>query len=69
METQTLQDAMNSFNAIRIAEGTMPAERDEQIEAWQHLIDTGLAWRLQGSFGRNAMSLIEQGVCEGPVKA
>ena len=28
--------------------------------AWQYLIDTGMCWRLQGGFGRTAMSLIEQ---------
>tara|TARA_Y100000034_G_scaffold103120_2_gene128428 strand:- start:1446 stop:1667 length:222 start_codon:yes stop_codon:yes gene_type:complete len=28
--------------------------------AWQHLIDTGICWRLQGWFGRTAQSLIEQ---------
>ena len=69
MEIQTLEDTMNSYKAIKIVEGTMPAEREEQVAAWQHLIDSGLAWRLQGSYGKGAMSLIEQGLCEGPVKA
>lgn len=69
MKIETPQDAMNTYNAIMIAEGNMPAEREEQVAAWQHLIDTGLVWKLQGSFGRGAMSLIEQGLCEGPVKA
>ena len=54
---------MNNFNAIGIAEGFMEAESEEQgIEAWQHLVDTGLAWQLQGSFGRSAQHLIDQGV-------
>jgi hypothetical protein len=36
---------------------------DEVIEGFQHLIDTGLAWQLQGSYGRAAAALIEQGLC------
>jgi hypothetical protein len=32
------------------------------ILAWQHLVDTGLAWQLQGWFGRQAASLIDAGV-------
>ena len=45
---------MTNFEAVGIAEGTESATEDQQIQAWQHLIDTGLAWSLQGWFGRNA---------------
>ena len=54
---------MDSFTATMIAEGVEEASEEKQIEAWQHLIDTGLAWSLQGWFGRTAQTLIEQGVC------
>jgi len=57
---------MTNYEAVSIAEGFCEGEnatREQQIEAWQHLIDTGLAWTLQGWFGRNAQSLIEQGIC------
>ena len=55
---------MDNYTATGIAEGFIEAESEEQvIEAWQHLINTGLAWRLQGSFGRMAQRLIEDGIC------
>jgi len=33
------------------------------VEAWQYLINTGLCWKLQGWFGREATRMIEEGVC------
>jgi hypothetical protein len=58
---------MDTFTAVGIAEGFIDSEsQDQVIEAWQTLIDTGLAWRLQGWFGRTARSLIAQGVCIDP---
>ena len=54
---------MDSFTATGIAEGFIAAESEEQvIEAWQTLVDTGLAWQLQGWFGRTARNLIDQGL-------
>lgn len=58
---------MDTFTAIGIAEGFIDADSEDQvIEAWQLLIDTGLAWKLQGWFGRTASQLIGQGVCKEP---
>ena len=36
---------------------------DDTIKMFQNAINSGLAWRLQGSYGREAMSLIESGDC------
>jgi hypothetical protein len=35
----------------------------DYLEYYQGLIDTGTAWKLEGSIGREAMNLIEQGLC------
>ena len=52
------------YDATMIAEGVQDAESEEHlIAAWQHLIDTGLCWKLQGFFGRTATRLIEAGHC------
>ena len=55
---------MDSYTAVGIAEGFVESESEEQtIEAWQTLINTGLAWSLQGWFGRTARNLINNGIC------
>jgi hypothetical protein len=55
---------MDNYTAVGLAEGFIEADDEDQVlAAWQHLIDTGLAWRLQGWFGRMANHLIEQGLC------
>lgn len=39
------------------------ATEEELIEVYQDLINSGMAWKLEGSVGRTAMSLIELGQC------
>lgn len=37
---------------------------DETVELFQELIDSGMAWQLQGCYGRTAAWLIENGLCQ-----
>lgn len=52
---------MNNYDAVMIAEGVQEADTETTRAAWQHLVDTGLAWQLQGWFGRTAITLIHAG--------
>ena len=54
---------MDNFRAVGIAEGFIETDDEaEVVAAWQHLVDTGIVWTLQGWFGRNAARLIENGI-------
>lgn len=65
IETNKLDD----YTAVGLAEGFIESESEEDvIKAWQHLVDTGLAWQLQGWFGRTANNLIEQGIINPKTK-
>lgn len=52
---------MDSFRAVALAEGFEDGTEEEILSAWQYLVDTGLAWSLQGWFGRTASALIDAG--------
>ena len=55
---------MDTIKAIDIAEGIEePKDENEFIKAWQFIIDSGMAWSLQGRFCRIAKELIEEGIC------
>ena len=54
---------MDNYTATMIAEGVQDAASEEQyVEAWQHLHDTGLAYQLQGWFGRSAVYMLQEGI-------
>jgi len=61
--TQATLNADGKFDlTTRIIEFETGEANDEQvIELFQYLVDTGLAWSLQGSYGRTAQALIEAG--------
>tara|TARA_B100000131_G_scaffold246242_1_gene239125 strand:- start:3351 stop:3542 length:192 start_codon:yes stop_codon:yes gene_type:complete len=48
-------------NMIKYENGDM--EAGEVMQFFQELIDSGLAWKLQGHYGRTANALIEEGLC------
>ena len=53
------------LDAIMIAEGASePTPQMSYIQAWQHLVDTGEAWKLQGWFGRAAARMISEGTID-----
>ena len=68
---------MTPFEATMIAEGAFDmvdattldefeSVEEAQIAAFQELINTGMAWQLQGFFGRTAAALIDAGHCTRP---
>ena len=51
-------DLFGNINAFESGE----LDDTEVIELFQHLVDTGMAWSLQGFYGRTATDLIQAGL-------
>lgn len=56
MELEPLADKIMDYEC-----GVLPPL--EIIPLFQRLIDTGIAWRLQGDYPMQAMNLIDRGFC------
>jgi hypothetical protein len=48
---------------IQYESGTI--SNDDGLRLFQNLVDTGLAWQLQGCYGRTAQSLLDDGLILG----
>lgn len=48
---------------ISYEEGYLDEEGQKRL--FQHLVDTGLVWQLQGHYGRTAKQMIEEGLING----
>jgi hypothetical protein len=61
MTDNGLNDDYDYLSAIMAFEN---GELDESatIELFQYLVDTGMAWELQGAYGRTAQALIDSGL-------
>ena len=57
-----IRSVSDAICTIELGEGT----EQDQIAAWQYLIDTGVVWQLQGRYGRAAAYLIDEGLCTEP---
>lgn len=53
------------FDVVEFIMAYECGELDDEkiIEGFQNLIDSGMVWQLQGSYGRTARALIEHGYC------
>lgn len=58
---------MNGVDAI-IAYENGDLSREQTLALFQMLVDTGVAWQLQGSYGREAKALLKAGLIREPQK-
>ena len=40
--------------------------KEQYLKVWEHYINTGLVWKMQGWYGRNAQQLLQQGLVKFP---
>ena len=61
----TMRGNKKEFDAVGFIIDFESGDLDDDaiIDGFQHLIDDGTAWSLQGSYGRMAQDLIQMGHC------
>lgn len=66
-EEDTLEEArMENLDFImEVEEEGFDPNNEYHVDTLQHMIDTGLVWKLQGFWGRLASRAIDQGIVEG----
>ena len=47
---------------IAYEQGELDGDEEEVVRLFQHLVDTGMAWQLQGHYGRTAERMINAGL-------
>ena len=57
------ENAFDFVSFVMAFEGGELESEEELIDGFQHMIDNGLVWGLQGMYGRTAKSLIDAGHC------
>lgn len=53
----------NLVDFILLFESDYDLTDEEIIEGFQHMINSGIVWELQGFYGRTAQNLIDNGYC------
>lgn len=54
---------MDHLSFIMDYESGQIETEEELIKGFQEMIDSGIVWSLQGSYGRMAKALIDEGYC------
>ena len=66
MQTATPVRSLHAGLVLAPKIPTGELEEEGVVELFQHLINTGMAWSLQGHYGRVAFDLIKAGECRLP---
>jgi hypothetical protein len=62
--TATKGHKMSTIDFIIAYEDGEIHDFDEVVAGFQELINSGMAWQLQGHYGRTAQAMIDEGLCD-----